>query len=385
MKQFLKVSAVLSTALLLAACGSDDETSSTETLVRSSEVTSGDQTYNSVVGIDGSETYAYFDLDTGLQLDLNEETAATNTEWDVAFYSTNIIVNGGVSGPGSVEAMYTGNNSDFRNDSGAADVDKFMNATPESELPDFLAVTEYAADTSFSTDEFLSVFGDDFYIYGVSGHGTIGANDQQFYLVKSGDVYYKVRVTEASLNGFSIGDFTLGIQELENVVVTTTGEGEETETTVTYDLQAEQLVALTSCDGESYIDLSSYSEVTSSDEWDLKVACGDIEVHLAAGVIAGDFDNADNAIAYAGTPYEAYYAGPDSSSTVFKDQSKWYEYNLDGQNQIWSQYGVYLVKTADATYKFQVTGYYNLVDGELKSRQHSFIYAEVEAAAPVVD
>jgi len=382
MKKSYNLAIMLSSTLLLAACGSEDEATG-ENLARSVEVTSGDQTYNSVVGVDASETYAYFDLDTGRQLDLTEETAAQNTEWDVAFNALNIVVNGGFSGPGEIEATFTGNNSDFREGTSAEILAKFEAATPESELPDFLDVIEYAAETEFSTDEFSSVFGSDFYIYNGQDH-SVSANEQQSYLVKSGDTYFKVRATSVSANGYSLGDITLGIQELTNIVVTTTGEGEEAETSVTFDLQDEQLVALSSCDGAGYVDLSLYQEVTSSDAWDLKVVCNAFEIHLGADVIAGDYANAENALAYADSEHVKYYIGADSSETVFKDMYKWYYYDYMSHN-VYSQFGVYLVKTPEATYKFQLTGYYNLVGGEVKSRQISFIYAEVEEAAPALN
>ena len=75
----------------------------------------------------------------------------------------------------------------------------------------------------------------------------------------------------------------------------------------------------------------------------------------------------------------------DYADTVFKHQFKWYEYNLNLESKIWSQFGVYLIKTPTTTYKFQPTGYYNLVDGEVTSRQISFIYDEVSEASPVIE
>jgi hypothetical protein len=37
----------------------------------------------------------------------------------------------------------------------------------------------------------------------------------------------------------------------------------------------------------------------------------------------------------------------------------WYQYGLDGGHIIWSQYGVYIIKTETASYKLQITSYYN--------------------------
>lgn len=378
MKKSIKLTLALSSSILLAACGSDDESSATGVsdesgMARASDVTTGDQTYKSLIGIDASSAYAYYDLDTNTQLDLNDESAKTNTEWDVAFYSTNIILNGGYSGPGEIEASFTGNNSDFRDDQGSADADKFINATAETELADFLAVTEYASDTEFVTDEFMTVFGSDFYSYNFMTH-SVSANTEQVYLISNTDGIYKVRMTAlaADGSGYAIGDVTVGVQfAVDNQA----------------DFSDEALISFT-CSEQSYIDLSAYDTVEVSDAWDFTVKCSDFEVQLGADVTARkilDEDDVDHIVSYIDTDYEGYYLTTDYADTVFKHQFKWYEYNLNLESKIWSQFGVYLIKTPTTTYKFQPTGYYNLVDGEVTSRQISFIYDEVSEASPVIE
>lgn len=47
--------------------------------------------------------FTYLDLDTATILDLTDEEARTNTEWDVGFKRFDVIVNGGISGSGSAK------------------------------------------------------------------------------------------------------------------------------------------------------------------------------------------------------------------------------------------------------------------------------------------
>ena len=368
MNHSIKIAFALSGSLLLTACGSDDEATSTEAspIARASDVVVDDQTYKSLTGIDAASSFAYYDLDTDTQLDLDDEAAKTNTEWDLAFYSTSIIVNGGHSGPGTVEASFTGNNTDFREGTDEEVAAKFTAATAESELDDFLAITEYATDTEFSTDEFTTVFAGDFYSYNFLTHA-VTENDAQVYLVANSEGVYKVRVTSLATDasGYAIGDLTFGVQfksESDDV------------------FSDEQLVVLPECSTQSYVDLSAYQTVESTGSWDLTVLCNDFEIQLGTDVTARkilDEDDVDHIVSYVGTDYESYYLTTDYANTVFKHQFKWYEYNLNLENKIWTQFGVYLVKTPTATYKFQPTGYYNLVDGEVTSRQISFIYDTV--------
>lgn len=369
MKTTLNLASVLTLGVLLSACGSDDKNNTDD------EDKGSENTYTTVTGIDASSTYAYFDLDTNTQLELTDEEAASNTEWDLAFQSTNIILNGDYSGPGEVKAAYAGNNADFRDAQGNAIAEKFTTATPETELEDFTSITGYPADTEFLGDEFTTVFASDFYNYDITTH-TVSANDEKVYLLRSADDYFQVRVTDLASAGRSITDFTLGIQQLTNIQ----GIGDQDLEIVSYELSDEQLVTLPNCDSEGYIDLSVFNYVTSSDDWDLKVVCGSFEIHLGENATAGDIEDANKALAYADSAYEGYYLNEDFSNTVFKHQYKWYDYNLEGNSKIWSQYRVYFVQTPNDTYKLQVTGYYNQVDGEVKSRQISFIYESIEQA-----
>ncbi len=385
MKYPLKLATVALSSMFIMACGSSDDSNDTSAntpsntgtntdnqeervLVSASEISGYD--YQTVTGIDAYTDYAYFDLDTGTQLDLDNEAAQKNTQWDIAFSGTSIILNGDYSGPGAVSANYTGNNVDFRDDSGSAVVDKFTAATPESELQDFLAITEYDASTKFSSDEFTTVFGGDYYNYDHTTH-IVSANDEQVYLLQNELGFYKIKVSDLTTVGFSLSSVTFAYEF----------KGNDDQTFATEN-QIE--VNMSSCTEDAYISLDANDQVTDQDQHEIILTCNGTADEQGTGA---QFDILlANASAYALQAesnldsimeYPQYYLTEDYASTVFKHQHKWYEYNLAEQNQIWSQYGVYLVKTSDATYKFQVTGYYNLVDEVLLSRQISFIYQSV--------
>lgn len=358
----LKLATIISLGLMVTACGSSDETTD-----NTGKEGNGSAEYKIVSGINAYSDFAYYDLDTQQQLTLTTEQAKANTEWDVAFYGTSIILNGDQSGPGDVQAYFTGNNADFYDAEGVVVADKFVNATPESELADFLAVTEYPANTQFTSDYLDTVFGSGFYQYNPMNH-EISANDAQYYLLSNEDGLYKVRVTSTSnLNGgvpgMSMTDITLGYQF----------KGADDQT-----FAAEQTLQIAQCDTQHYVDFSANSEVANTGAWDISVLCNEFEIQLGTGAkaVALSGDASDDAV----------IADPDANvkadavKTVFKGQDKWYAYNLQGNHKIWSQYGVYLVKTPTATYKLQVTGYYGLVDNEVSSRIYSFIYDTVTQA-----
>jgi len=357
-----KLASIISIGLFVTGCGSSDE-SSNDTAKEGSETAS----YLTVTGINAVSDFAYFDLDTNQQLAITNEDAKTNTQWDIAFSGTSIILNSDQSGPGEVAAYFTGNNADFFDEEGAVIADKFINATSESEEEDFLSVTEYASNTQFSTDYLETVFGSSFYEYNSANH-EISANDTQYYLVSNAEGLYKVRVVSTSnldggVPGMTMTEFSLGYQF----------KGPDDQT-----FSSEETVQIAQYDSQHYVDLSENSEVTESNAWDLTVLCDQFEIQLGSNVkafaLAGD-DTDETVINDPDSNVKA-----DSVNTVFKGQNKWYAYNLQGNHKIWSQYGVYLVKTPIATYKLQVTGYYGLLDSEVSSRIYSFIYDTVTQA-----
>lgn len=352
--------------LVLTGCGSDSSSSDDKNDVDNS----GDVAHKSVSGLDGRTTYAYYDLDNQTELSLTAEEAKSNTEWDVAFNGVNVILNGGHSGAGNVEAYFTGNNADFVDDAGAPIKDKFVNATPETELADFTAINSenIPAESEFDTDTFKTIFGSNFYVYNFVDH-SLSENDSQKYLVSTEEGHYIVRATSLS-NLDDQSQVTRGITELTLGVQFKANSAEN--------FTDEQLVVLPECNSQSYVDLTTFGVVTDADGWDLTVFCNDVEIQLGDGAKAYAYDNEEDWLAVLdslGTPYEQYSFEADGAETFFGDKHGWFAYDLNGEHKIWSQYGVYLVKTDTATYKLQITSYYGLdEDNNVSSGLMSFIY-----------
>ena len=205
----------------------------------------------------------YFDLDTQTQLTLTDEEAATDTAWDIGFKRTNVFLNTHQDTP--VSLYFTGNNSDFYDDTGAPVSDLFLNATADSELDDYLAVTEsdIPEAEAFSTDSETQVIGDTFYNYDFTTH-VVTPNEDTYYIVFSDSNYTKFHVTDIVTEGRGIGEITLGVMH-QSVLDGQTTFAEE--------------VALTldavGCSDAVYVDFDLQQVVTQADGWDLTIPCAD--------------------------------------------------------------------------------------------------------------
>lgn len=305
-------------------------------------------------GTASAAVYAYYDLDTGTKLTLTEAEAAANSEWDISFRRTKVYLNAKASTP--VKAFATGNNADFFDASNAAIKEKFINATPEAELADFVAVLAAAipAATSFTTDKEERVIGSKFYNYNMTTH-VVSAADTKYFVVYSDGNYSKIRAKSLTSAGRTMSTITLGIafQDVARGDTTFLAEVDRT-----FDAVA--------CTGNIYIDLDTQTKVSETDPWDIYFPCvtvgadtgASFELNIAADATA----IADAVPPHAGidkSVHSFYGFQPNLSSVLFFDANPWYQYNLEGTHLLYSQYQVYLIKTATATYKFQITSYYN--------------------------
>lgn len=301
----------------------------------------------------------YFDLDTQSQVSLTEEEAGTDTTWDIAFKRTSVFVNTHQATPVSV--YFTGNNSDFYENDGAPVSDKFLNATPDSELDDYLAITaeDIPQADAFTTDSESQVIGDSFYHYDMTTH-VVSPADEVYYIVASDDNYTKFHVTDIVTEGRGLGEITLTVMH-QSVI----------------DGQSEfaQPVDITSnavgCAQPLYVDFDLQQEVTEAGNWDIQIPCGDGAGEFAM-TLAGDATVLrTDGETYAGVDPEAapYYGFSEDNITEYAfDVTPWYFYDST-THQLHSQFGVYLIQTADATFKLQITSYY---DDEGTSGSYSF-------------
>ncbi|WP_218309287.1 HmuY family protein [Alteromonas antoniana] len=291
----------------------------------------------------------YFDLDTQTEVSLTEEEAATDTTWDIAFKRTSVFVNTHQETPVSV--YFTGNNADFYDDSGEPVADKFLNATPDSELEDYLAITaeDIPQADAFITDSESQVIGDSFYHYDMTTH-VVSPADDVFYIVSSDDNYTKFHVTNIVTEGRGLGEITLEVMHQSAV-----------------DGQAEfaQPVDITlnavGCVEPLFIDFDLQQAVTEADNWDVQIPCGDGAAEFAmlladdATVLRTDGET------HTGIDPEAapFYGFSEDNVTDYAfDASPWYFYDSTS-HLLHSQFGVYLIQTAGATFKLQITSYYD--------------------------
>ncbi|WP_440906477.1 HmuY family protein (plasmid) [Catenovulum sp. SX2] len=349
--------------LLATACGSSDSNDSgSDTGGKdNTPVVSSFGPYST--GTSADSKFVYFDLDTQTELTLTAEEAAANSEWDIAFKRTGVYLN--THADNTVGMYFTGNNADFFDADGKAIVDSFVNATAETELEDYTSVTADAvpADDMFKQDETKYIL-DGFYDYDPVNH-VASASADKYFIVQSDGIFSKFRVSDfvkTAARGLSSVTFTLANQGASD-------DSFEAESTLTVDAVA----ACASYLG-LYVDFDLKQMVSSTDAWDFYMPCTGnndqvgYEMHIADDATAiQDFGSNYSAIDTAALRY--YYFQPDEYHVKAFDDQVWYQYNLQSGHKLWSQYGVYLIKTASATYKLQITGYYN---ADLESGNYSF-------------
>ena len=301
----------------------------------------------------------YFDLDTQTQLTLTEEEAATDTTWDIGFKRTNVFLN--TNQETAVSLYFTGNNSDFYDDTGAPVPDLFLNASADSELDDYLAVTQSdipGAD-AFSTDTETQMIGDTFYNYDFTTH-VVTPNEETYYIVSSDSNYTKFHVTDIVTEGRGIGEITLGVMH-QSVLDGQTTFAEEVALTVD----------AVGCSDTVYIDFDIQQVVTQTDDWDLSIPCADgageftLSIADDATVLRTDADTYDGV-----DPEAARFYGfsEEIVSEYAMSANNWYFYDSTS-HLLYSQFGVYLIQAGDTTYKLQITSYY---DEEGTSGAYSF-------------
>lgn len=368
----------LSVILGLSACGGsssddvvEDVTSETETETEV-EVTTEEDIYGPFSTGSSSEPQSvYFDLDAGQVIELTDEEATSNSVWDIAFNRTKVSLN--THADNQVGSYFTSVNSDFYDENGDVIADMFLNATAESELDDYLAIgnADLPSDEEYSYDSEEYVIGDKFYRYDFTTH-IVSAADDSYFIVSSDSAYTKFNAKSITTSGRTMSSLTLGVQHQSAL------DG-ETEFAPEVDL----VIEAADCSDDLYIDFDLMTAVSADDAWDITLPCitesditgADFDMHIndeATALI-------DTANSYTGIDSEAeQFYGFQSDLTQVKalDANPWYQYNLNGGHLLWSQYGVYLLKTSDSVYKLQITSYY---DDAGTSGNYSFRFYSVDS------
>jgi len=411
MNNLFKLS-VLSMALTLAACGSDNDDKETqETKTDTQQTTDNNADTNTdtntdtdnntdtdtsveqgvvkgplATGTSKAPVKVYYDLDTMAVVDLTEETAATDTTWDVAFERYKLHLNGN-NADKPVSIYNLNNNADFYGDDGKAIGDNITAATPESELQEYLEVTtaNIPSDVSmFIADESEKTIAD-WYNYDMSNHAVTAA-ETNYFVTKNGELFSKFSVTGLVLDGTNVTDITLGYyNDLPAVSSDTIADD------VANGMTNLELNIANECSDDAthiYVDFVTGSTVTADDAHDVTVTCNPsifaMTLDLPESVTAmQDFENKVNSVDNAGI-YEGYgyfsanYKNISGYSEVAKGSfSSTFVYGAQGGHTLWSDYNVYIVKSGDKHFKLQFTSYY---DEEGTSGSISFRADELVAA-----
>ncbi len=349
---------------------SDGEDESTATVVVTIEAAPIFEASNLSTGTRTEPMFAYYDLDNDEVLTLTESEAAENDDWDIAFNRTKVYLNSSAAIPTSL--YFLGNTDEFYDvTTGEPVLDRFLNATAESELAAFEALDPSIPDDSeFNTDETVNAI-EGWYNYDFVSH-TVSAADDQFFIVDSDGAMTKFNVSDMAQNGMGLDSITL--------MVAYQASGQE----VFADDQSLTLMA-SDCDGDSvYIDFYTNTVVTSTEGWDLSIACVNgligFEINIADDALAmNDQDQTDQV----GIPAENFFTWVPNVDTVLAyveygdDRSSygWGEYGLNGGFLLWQNFAAYIIKTDTDYYKFQITSYYD--SSTLASGAYSFRYQKL--------
>ena len=300
--------------------------------------------------------YVYFDLDANEELLLTEEEAQANSDWDIAFRRTSVYLNQYAETP--VTLYFTGNTDDFYDDEGDALVERFINATGETELAAFEAYSgEVPAEAQFHSDSTESVI-NGFYIYDINTH-TVSANDAAYFVVDSDNAYAKFRATSMVQDGFGMASITLGVA---------TQSGEETSFSAEQSLE----VDATGCAADIYIDLATQSVVEASGDWDLSIPCSNalagFEINIADDATA--LNESDAEIAGVDAELAPYWGWETNTVEILaikqygpaSSNYGWAEYGVNGGHLMWPNFATYVIQTEQARYKFQILNYYDVDD-----------------------
>ena len=283
----------------------------------------------------------------------------SSAAWDIAFFSTSVMLNGGEAGPGALNGYCVCQNAS------ATDAE-VLAMTPESERADFEAVTAAsipASDSAWVSDA-LSPAIAGWYAYNPATH----------QVAADAGKTWKIRMAEAVNPGYA----KLRVTGITNATRTSAGR-----VTIEYATQSAlgapmgtvRTAVLDATNGRVYFDFAR-GTVTDASDWDIalegfaiRVNSGASGAGRAGAVLASESFAAMTDASDA--PAQIYRS--DAYGGVF-DARKWYRYNLTGSHDISPTYDVYLIRRGADVYKVQLTGYY---DAAGQSRRITFRYARL--------
>lgn len=347
-----------------AGTGTDTQTDGNQNQTEKPRVvtTSSNGVFTTVLDADVAKAnqFTYFSFETGKEV--KTSTPETSKEWDLAFKSTTILANSGVSGAGKVsvkrhtetsfDALSTADSSGYVRDKADGDDEGT------------------ALDNGF-------LLGDAWYSYNGSTH-VVTPRDHVYTVRANSGKFYKMQVTKYYDDAGTARYVTFKWAELASPFVTK-ADPENADVKITT-VDADSM----SDNAWTYYSFSSGSEVkpatpATSTDWDiafkgLSIATnggtsgtGNHEVVRLAGQ---DFDTLTQA------PASGYSA--DAATTAFDSGDDWNSYNF-ATHVVSIKDAVYVVKTGSNTYfKVKVLSYYDAAE---TGRIITFKWAEIAAPA----
>lgn len=264
-------------------------------------------------------------------------SATESAAWDIAFFSTNVTLNGGAAGPGGVTGACLCQNA-------AATNAEILAMTPTTELADFESVTSVPVGTTFTADVLTPAITGWF-----TGTGAAAQADTT--------KHWFVRLADSTT--FAV----VRVKSITGATATSAGT-----VTVEYRYQGSTTAALSSAEtivvdlttGAKRIDLNARTVTSDAAAWDLSLDGFTIRVNggisglgkAAAAVGTGGFGTVATAVTMANAYRQDTYAG------IFGTNRYW-KYNLAGDFRVSPTFDVYLLRRGTRTYKLQVINYYN--------------------------
>lgn len=372
MKTALKFSAI-ALSLALTACSSDDdkveeviECLETEELVDGvcvSLLPADEQVGSETIygPLNSATQFVYFDLDTKTDLELTDEEAKTNTDWEIAINRYTFHLSA-VNAENPVSVYNFNNNADFYDDEGAV-TDAYLNSTPETELQEYLDVNYFDLpedESVFLADVAGTAFNGEWYNYNTTTHA-VTANTDTSYILKAGGGHGQA----ATYTGFGVSGLTMDASGFAMADITFKyAYGLSSE--VSMDNAVELVVDSSVCtDAEmAYVSFASGATVTAEEDHDIVLTCADgsIDLSLAAADGKAVFYDEDGTFSIDGAAYYTYYENEyviPALSEVSPGNYGAFAYAIGGGHLMWSDFNVYIIKNVDKYYKIQVTSYYN--------------------------
>lgn len=325
-----------------------------------------------------SNKYTYFNFKTGKVVELADSEAKNSMEWDIAFKRTSIILNSGVSGPGSISGYCMLNNSEAYDDLSVPNLEWFEESDSELELKelDNLLQSNVPEEASFEKDAIKrAILGDgtseSWWLYDSTTH-IVSANDQKSWVIKSssGDTFAKINIVSLTKTETS-RDISIDFYLQNNTDASFSK------------VSTNHIFNIPISGGSIYYDFDTATELdVTSDKWDIQVEYDSVarmyNINLNSGISGsgkagafGPFDIADSPDSSENIPFYSV----DKSGGVFETYP-WYAYNLKGNHEIWPNYRIYIIKTEDTLYKLQITSYYHATS--LESGWITFYFDKLE-------